>query len=392
MRSIVHVARRLLLWCYLAIGLACTCAHQSAIGQDCIPLEQGLGPPLRSVKGPNSRVPIGVEIDKPGHYCLVEDLHIEGHYLPLTPDGDKLLSDDTLILLLSADDITLDFKGHSATSDAALDAGVMTPRSRSSSGTVKVLPKVIPKNLTLRNGSIQVSRYGMAVEVFGIGPQEMLVNIVKDATEKEYAQTFPWRSREHPDRFDSEHMEKWIGHRNRERAALGASFMPDAAAYLVRNLHIENMRLRSKEYAVVLQGAGSVIRDSVIETDSGTALWIYGPNAVIENNTIIVHCLTIPMSYRTGAAYCDDMDGPIRLQHGDGAVIRNNHFILRDQAKPRVLSLFDTGSITFEGNTFTGLDDPEKAIEVFRGPRNITTKVPNQSDNSPAALLKAWFK
>jgi len=283
--------------------------------------------------------------------------------------------------MLAADDIVLDFKGHSATSDARLQAGVRTPRGAPKTWIPKALPSIVPRNLTIRNGTIEVSRHGMAIEVFGIGPEQVLANIVEDASDEDYPQY-----RDTPKLLSAR-----VAYENKERAQLRATFMPNAATYPVRNLHIENMHIHSQEYAVVLQGAGSVIRDSVIETDSGTALWLYGPNAVIENNTIIVHCIPRPISYQGGST-CDDMDAPIRLQHGDGSVIRNNHFILREQAKPRVLSLFDTGSITFEGNTFTGLDDPEKAIEVFRGPRNITTKVPNQSDNSPAALLKAWFK
>ena len=127
----------------------------------------------------------------------------------------------------------------------------------------------------------------------------------------------------------------------------------------------------------------------MIETDSGTALWLYGPNAVVENNTIIVHCLSKPMGLQ-GVARCNEMDAPIRLMHGDGAVIRNNRFVLRGKAHQRVLSLFDTGAFTFEGNTFVGLEDAGQAVKAFSGTVQTKTTVPNRVDNSLSAKLRAW--
>lgn len=360
---------------------------------DCEPVRQGMGEPGTFRYGPNSSASGRTVIDKSGHYCLKGSLRVEGHYWPITPEGDKLFSDDELIVMLAADDIVLDFNGYTATSDARLQAGVMTPERRTALSEDRSI--FVPKNLTIRNGSIKVTRHGMAVSMTGVGP--FLVNIVDDATEAEFRERFAGEismdySRSAKDQYGNpKHIEEWIRRENRDRAKLRAAFMPNIAAYPARNLRIENMRIRSQEDAVLLQGAGTVIRDSVIETDSGTALWLYGPGAVVENNTIIVHCLSRPIGVQ-GGIFCDKMDAPIRLQHGDGAVIRNNHFVLRDEARPRVLSLFDTGRITFEGNTFTGLDDPSKAVQVFRGPQEITTNVPNRVDNSLKARIEAWFK
>ena len=129
------------------------------------------------------------------------------------------------------------------------------------------------------------------------------------------------------------------------------------------------MKIRTQDYAVVLQGGASVVRNSVIETDSGSSLWVYGPNAIVENNTFIVHCIDRPMS-RQGVSHCDAMDAPIRLMHGDGAIIRNNTFVLRDSANLRALSIFDTGHITFEGNTVVGLKKPAEAVSAFSGSKS----------------------
>ena len=371
-------------WLYgMAVALVCTTASWSgtAAQQGCIPLKQGQSQPGMFRYGPDAPAPGRTVIDKPGHYCLSENLRVEGHYWPVTPEGDKLFSDDELIVMLAADDITLDFHGHSATSDAGLHAAVRTPHGAPGAVVPNNLPTIVPKNLTIKNGTIKVSRHGTAVEVFGLGPQIALVNIVQDITEKDRPQY----------QDDPKFLREMVEYENAELAKLRATILPNAAAYPIRNLHIENMRLRSKDYAVVLQGAGSVIRDSVIETDSGTALWLYGPNAVIENNTIIVHCLAVETNHQ-GGSYCEDMDAPIRLMHGDGAVIRNNRFILRDRAHPRVLSVFDTGSFTFEGNTITGLQDVNHAAKAFSGTLQLQTVVPNRLDNSPTAWVKAWFE
>lgn len=378
------------------VALLSAAASASAAAQGCTPLKQGMSEPGAFRYGPSAPAPGRTVVDKPGHYCLKENLRVEGHYWPVTPEGPKLFSDDKLIVMLAADDIELDFKGHSATSDAALQAGLRTPHGEPTTALTKSLPTIVPRNVTIGNGTIKASRHGMAVEIFGVGPQEALVNIVKDATEKEFRETFAEviaREQEgDPDRFDRPaHVKEWVDYENKRRAALRATFLPNAAAYPVRNLRIENMHIRSQDYAVVLQGAGSVIRNSVIETDSGTALWLYGPNAVIENNIFIVHCIVRPMS-RDGTSRCEEMDAPIRLQHGDGAVIRNNRFILKDQAHQWALSVFDTGEFTFEGNTFTGLNNPSQAVRSFRGPLQIKTTVPNRVDNSALARVKAWFQ
>lgn len=362
-----------------AVFIFCVTISGAVAAPNCTSLRQGSGTPRRIV------------IDKPGNYCLTQSIHIDGQYWPVTPEGHKLFSDDTVIMELKADDITLDFQGHSATSDARLNVGITTPRGPDHEAALlpKKLPAIVPKNLTIKNGTIRVSRHGMALEVYGIGPQEVLANIVTDATEEEFAAMFVGRTGG-TQGLDPQVMPQWIADENRERADLRKTFMPNAVAYPIRNLHIENMRIRSQDYAVVLQGAGTVIRDSVIESDSGTALWLYGPNATIENNVFIVHCLSKKQSLQ-GRSQCQEMDAPIRLMHGDGAIIRNNRFVLKENAHKRVISLFDTGAITVEGNTYTGLDTLQQAIQSFRGPGEVTGSTINRVDNSPWAKLRAWF-
>jgi len=139
-----------------------------------------------------------------------------------------------------------------------------------------------------------------------------------------------------------------------------------AADYHQRNIRIENMHIDARESnvtsrahagAINIQGAGTIIRNCVIETDGSTALWLFGPDAVIENNTIIVH----------GANPVREADAPIRLHHGDGASIRNNRIVIKDGANRRGMSVFDTGAITVEKNTFYGMTEKDDVVKAFTG-------------------------
>ena len=82
-----------------------------------------------------------------------------------------------------------------------------------------------------------------------------------------------------------------------------------------------------------------------------------GVARLIENNTIIVH----------GASPVREADAPIRLHHGDGAIIRNNRIVIKDGANRHGLSVFDTGAITVEKNTFYGMTEKDGVARAFAG-------------------------
>ena len=130
----------------------------------------------------------------------------------------------------------------------------------------------------------------------------------------------------------------------------------NAAGYENRHVTIDHMTIRAAGFGIAVQGAGTVIRDSTIEVDSGTAISIFGPDALIENNTIIVN----------GSGLWLEADAPIRLHHGDRAVIRNNRIIVRRGAHRRAVSVFETGPFRLENNTFYGIDDGD-VVTAFLG-------------------------
>jgi len=128
-----------------------------------------------------------------------------------------------------------------------------------------------------------------------------------------------------------------------------------ARDYPARGILVEKVAISSAGWGIGVEGAGTVIRDSTIEVDAGTALWIYGPHARIENNTIIVR----------GRGRVREADAPIRLHHGDGAIIRNNRIVVKGDGHPWAITSFRTGAITLEGNTMNGKPVGPEGIRVF---------------------------
>jgi Right handed beta helix region len=318
------------------------------------PMQEG-SVPGSYAQGSWDRRPVRIALNKPSNYCLSGNVHIDGQYRPFTPEGNRLLSDDDQIITVNADNITLDFKGNIATSDARLLAGLSTPIERKYTIVNHPLPKIVPNNITIKNGTIKLERTGTGIHIRGVGP-EYFANTTVELKDVIIGSTW--------DAVERDEYQKDTGVRIR---LLSEMFPTGPSAYPVRNLHVENMSVRTREYAVVLEGASTVIKNSEIETVSGTAIWLYGPNAVLENNTIIVHCQEAAPTTSTSASYCKDMDAPIRLMHGDGAIIRNNRFILKDKAHQRVISVFETDNFTFENNTIVGLKDLKDTAKAFTG-------------------------
>ena len=140
---------------------------------------------------------------------------------------------------------------------------------------------------------------------------------------------------------------------------LAKSSLHSTQDYPYRNIKIENLKIKivGGGRAIVVQGAGTVIRNNVIEVDGGTAIWVGGPNAIIEGNTIIV----------LGKKDVVSADASIRLKHADGAMIRNNRFIIKGGANKRLISTFDSGDFHFENNSISGLGKNDAIAQAFSG-------------------------
>ena len=81
----------------------------------------------------------------------------------------------------------------------------------------------------------------------------------------------------------------------------------------------ENLVIKSGGRGVVMAGADNVLRNNTIEVDGHTAVYMYGPRPIIEGNTFIVH-----LDSRDKAV----LPAMLKLRDADGAIIRNNRFIV----------------------------------------------------------------
>ena len=98
-----------------------------------------------------------------------------------------------------------------------------------------------------------------------------------------------------------------------------------------------------------MTGAENVLRDSVIEVDSDTAVYLYGPGTVVENNTIIVNMKP---------ARPARLPAVLKLRDADGAVIRNNRLIVRGAvpgADMAGINLLASRGVLIEGNRVEGI-------------------------------------
>nr|WP_255407841.1 right-handed parallel beta-helix repeat-containing protein [Collimonas sp. PA-H2] len=112
---------------------------------------------------------------------------------------------------------------------------------------------------------------------------------------------------------------------------------------------VEHMTIHAGWRGVVMGGGGNVLRDSTIDVDGHTAVYMYGPGSIIENNTIIIH--------RNGDA--KPFDAAIKLRDAHGAVVRNNRIIYKGGwlgKAPAAVNLLDSTDVLIEGNTVENFD------------------------------------
>jgi hypothetical protein len=110
----------------------------------------------------------------------------------------------------------------------------------------------------------------------------------------------------------------------------------------------ENLKIESGGRGVIMSGTGNVLRNNVIEVESATAAYLYGPGSVIEGNTFIVH-QTKGEPAATLAI--------LKLRDAHGAVIRNNRFIVKGVFAGKAeaaINLLESKDVVIEGNTIEG--------------------------------------
>ncbi|MEZ5658028.1 MAG: right-handed parallel beta-helix repeat-containing protein [Burkholderiaceae bacterium] len=111
--------------------------------------------------------------------------------------------------------------------------------------------------------------------------------------------------------------------------------------YLAHSLHVV-----AGEVGIRMMGRHNRISNSRIEvTDSKSAIYLFGPDNVIENNIIVFK--------GRGAT---PSAAPIKLHHGDRTIIRNNVIIIEgvDEDVRQAVSLIESRDVVLEGNRVYG--------------------------------------
>lgn len=314
---------RFLLTCALLIGSAGVFAQDAGPCQPIQPRQGG-----------------GAVITRPGVHCVTRDMLVDSHYR-FFAHGSNYRNDDRILILVAVSNTLLDLQQHTVEANAAVRAAIDTPAKDWINYPDAPAP-VLPTNLTIRNGKIRVTkRAGDAWGIKIFSAPDLPFDLRSD-----FAGLGTTRG------LTAAHMAELSAFAVREvRRALPAR----ARDYPARGILVDQVKISSAGWGIGVEGGGTVIRNSTIEVDAGTALWIYGPNALLENNTIIAH----------GRGRVLEADAPIRLHHGDGAVIRNNRIVVKGDGHPWAVTSFRTGAITLQGNTMNGKPFGQEGIKVF---------------------------
>lgn len=157
----------------------------------------------------------------------------------------------------------------------------------------------------------------------------------------------------------------------------------------------DHLTIHAGYRGVVMGGGNNTIRNSIIEVDSHTAIFMYGPQPIIENNTIIIHRNGAVGTYQKGgkkikgdiasgimiggdiidSVKTNELDGAIKLRDAQGGIIRNNRIIYKGGffsfgKAPVAINLLDSKDVLIENNTIEGF----KALVRKNGDTTFTDK------------------
>jgi Right handed beta helix region len=268
---------------------------------------------------------VGAVITRSGSYCLSNDLHVRGEHVWWNWEGKSHFSDGNYVLVVAADEVTVDLQGKTISSDAAdVLAGVLGSSDqqpgRENPATLRfarIRWDAAPKKITLKNGTIDVRKpsrnYLRGIGVLFATGAEWFAHEFSSSNVNIDIKRFLFFEEDFF--LPSDLKERYRSNQRRGRF----SYLPaDRKSYPNRQITLENLTIRSPDYGVVVMGAGTVIRDCTIETDSSVGIWSFGAGAVIENNKI-----TVRRDERLAREFLPT-DAAIVLQDGHDSVVRGN--------------------------------------------------------------------
>jgi hypothetical protein len=305
-----------------------------------------------------------VVIQKPGKYCLESDVKLQDNFV-ISEGGWKSNGRDGLLIIETYDasephegrrlfDINPIYvtPGDGPIFDIDLLGHVLSHKSKAGVGFIGRAYRIRIHNGQIRDVQKGISLHGGFSGVWAVGKDDN-----REVSSEEFEDT-PFsklKVKNNPPKYQN-------------------------TDYLV-----DDMSIFSIGRGAEISGSGNIIRNSTIEVDGHTAIYMYGSNPIIENNTIIIHGNGEREFYLKGRGYekipngknpngstrfdyvwhkgekANILSAPIKLRDAKGGIIRNNRIIYKgglfSGKAPVAINLLDSKDVVIEGNTIEGFEN-----------------------------------
>jgi hypothetical protein len=299
-------------WLCLAGMLAVTVPLQAA--EECLPATPvAFGGVAASVDGVLRRPEVNLAL--PGRHCLMQDLRQAKLLNPRTGAEMKTIGGDAIVLI-GADDVSLDLGGHTIANDRELGYTLVRhDRYEPGRGHSHAFARTRVGNGRL----LSPGSRGIGIRLVSTGPYGSAA----------FGAPVPLSAGRMP-----------------------VNVFPDTAH------RVEDLVIEAGSRAILIDGRNNIIRNNRITLQGITAIVAQGPGVVIENNLIDVRADLRGWSEHDRRR---EAQAPfvIRLVQADGAVVRNNRVRLLHAAAPEPLpaavELVASRDVVVEENRFEGM-------------------------------------
>jgi adenylate cyclase class IV len=271
----------------------------------------------------------GYGIGLTGSYCITDDVSVKEQYE--WNHGWSRIYRRPAALGIDASNVKIDLQQHHMTSKAA---NAINPLA------IQVVSN--QNNILIKNGFLRV----IGKQAMGVIRKPSGSSYITIPSDKKYLDYETTREVDHPEGEDRTYL-------------FGSQKLPPQ--YQDARITIDNMNIFATYRGVQLADNHNTIRNSTIEVDDNTAIYLMGQYPIIENNTIIIHSNKNNDTFTQKQYNIQIKDGAIKLRDAKGGIIRNNRIIYKGGflgfgKAPVAINLLDSKDVLIEGNTIEGFD------------------------------------
>lgn len=331
---------------FLAVACATTKSSLSDISrEEAAANQQGCTP----VKYQRDFMALQVMAQGSGRQCLVQDLVLR--HVRSIPEGFREMGrSEKVVTLFRTDHLDLDLQGHLISGGpfdnvTGITLGGFAFEASSSQR------KYFPEHLSVRNGIIKTPGPSGVGVYLGFGKSFELSTRLDDSSREPVPEDEPPMAEMRP-------------YEKGKNIAYATPWNYQPATYF----SLDNLKISSGGRGVIMVGANNTLRNSTVEVDGDTAVYLYGPNALVEGNTFIIHM-------KPGST--SQIPSVLKLRDADGAIIRNNKFIVKgraDRQEVAAINLLASSNVRIENNVTSDIrqlvrKDDESALAEGSGNR-----------------------